>query len=375
MGAHVVNILKDRRGIAMIYVAISLVVLVALTGIAVDIAYMYVVKGQLQNAADAASIAATSKLDGTNSTYQSAARDEAVRLAQSNQAGGKPVLVANDFTNVLSSTNDITVGYWDGTTFTPSVGTTLVNAVQVRTRRTADSPGGTVSIFLGRVLGWNTMSAISTATAARPVRASIDLAFCLPFCSAAGSRLIMQTGDTNGNPAAGVTDANLFAWTSLLTNPTASSKVSDFICGNAPFQDVCNRDIYSTMGTAASTLKDFYSVFYDRSIDGANKGFDASGYYWQSDVPVTQICPPGQQGNGYDPKLVVQYARIKIRAVCVTGVGNPCRPKPSFSTYSASMNLCSRSGAPNNSIIVDFIRCISCSDFAAEPGLKPVLVK
>jgi Flp pilus assembly protein TadG len=44
----------NNKGIAVIYLAITIIVLIAFIGLSVDIGYMYVAKGQLQNAADAA---------------------------------------------------------------------------------------------------------------------------------------------------------------------------------------------------------------------------------------------------------------------------------------------------------------------------------
>ena len=177
----------NNKGIAIIYLAITMVVLVAFVGLAVDVGYMYVAKGQLQNAADAAALAAAAKLQDPNSFTQTAARDEAVAFAQKNTAAGDPVNVATDGSNALSDStttngNDITFGNWD-TTLTPNylAGRTPVNAVQVRTRRTVSddaSPQKQVAIFFARVLrainmpGWTKMGSAAEAVACKFFRAS-----------------------------------------------------------------------------------------------------------------------------------------------------------------------------------------------------------
>ena len=172
-----------NRGIAVIYIALLLVALVAFVGLAIDIGYMYVTKTQLQNAADSAALAGASqaKSVGTgtadpNDLVQSPARTEAISFAAKNTATKVPIVISNDGTNTLSDSNDITVGNWNGTIYAPN--STPVNAVQVRPRRTDTSPGGPVSLFIGRVFGQNTMGASADAVAALPLRANSFISLC-----------------------------------------------------------------------------------------------------------------------------------------------------------------------------------------------------
>jgi Flp pilus assembly protein TadG len=85
------KILKDRKGIAAVYIALIMFVLVAFVGLAIDIGYMYVAKGQLQNASDAAALAGASSLpkepatkDITDDNYLSTARTQAWMFAFNN---------------------------------------------------------------------------------------------------------------------------------------------------------------------------------------------------------------------------------------------------------------------------------------------------
>ena len=55
----------SERGFVLIATSIALVILLALAGVGIDFGRMYVIRGELQSFADAAAIAAASRLDGT----------------------------------------------------------------------------------------------------------------------------------------------------------------------------------------------------------------------------------------------------------------------------------------------------------------------
>jgi uncharacterized membrane protein len=55
-----------RRGFVLLSFGVSLVVIVAMLGLAVDLGHLYVAKSELQGYADAASVAAAYTLDGTS---------------------------------------------------------------------------------------------------------------------------------------------------------------------------------------------------------------------------------------------------------------------------------------------------------------------
>ena len=135
---------KNRKGITIVMVALMLFLLLALLGMAVDIAQVYFAKNQLQVAADAATLAGASQLDGTPLTLQTAVRNAAWQFACKNSASRPSAsspqldfpnvfLVANGtLTNVNSTTycdappsnlndnnndadGDIVLGNWDPT--------------------------------------------------------------------------------------------------------------------------------------------------------------------------------------------------------------------------------------------------------------------
>src|SRR4030067_3037008 len=86
---------KNKRGITLVWGAFFLVLCLMFLGLAVDIAYMYVVKNQLQVAADAAALAGAVDLTletDNNSTVlsQVPARQAAWRFSCKNRAADNP---------------------------------------------------------------------------------------------------------------------------------------------------------------------------------------------------------------------------------------------------------------------------------------------
>ena len=53
---------RSHKGSAIIFVAVTLMVLVAFAGLAIDVGYLYVVRGELQNAADSGALAGAQQL-------------------------------------------------------------------------------------------------------------------------------------------------------------------------------------------------------------------------------------------------------------------------------------------------------------------------
>jgi Putative Flp pilus-assembly TadE/G-like len=176
----------NNKGIAVIFLAISMIVLIAFVGLAVDIGYMYVAKGQLQNAVDAAALAGAARIKPSDSPVfrQYSARSYAQTFASNNTAAQSPVVVASDpgsnsfSPKTDSGGNDIQFGHWTPAGFDENG--TPINAIKVRARRTV--PGDTVSaadqgrvrIFFGKIFallpgggaGWPFMSASAEAIAA-----------------------------------------------------------------------------------------------------------------------------------------------------------------------------------------------------------------
>ncbi|HTG82401.1 MAG TPA: Tad domain-containing protein, partial [Geobacteraceae bacterium] len=246
----------NNKGIAVVYLAILMIVLVGFVGLAVDIGYMYVAKGQLQNAADAAALAGAALLDSSNSTTQTAGRNEAAKLALANTATGVPVTIANDYSNMLSNIatdggNDITVGNWDPTQ-TPKYSTarTPVNALQVRARRTVSANSSAqrmVDVFFAKAFGWQKMAAAASAIA-NANRFATGLVLCQNSCGLSGTFYLNDNSQIDTSTA----------WTVFDTDSNvSSSRINNLINGKVKIaSDMCGQCVTDTNGTTTNNVND-----------------------------------------------------------------------------------------------------------------------
>lgn len=144
-----------RRGVAVFFVLICLVTLFSFTALTVDVGYMYNIRAELQNSADAIALASAAALnDGPE-----AARKRAYELAG----------MQNGLAKIELRDEDVVFGRWDKDTqvFTPLSGAEEddANAVRVHTAMTKarDNP---VRLFFAPALGRHTTDITASATAA-----------------------------------------------------------------------------------------------------------------------------------------------------------------------------------------------------------------
>ena len=139
--------------------AVMLVVLLAFVAFAVDIGIICTAKGELQNAADAAALAAAGKLTDSKEGVAAQARKSARTYAGLNSARGESPKLLD---------TDIVLGHWDdrSASFTPLTGEAErnANAVQVTCARTTDR-GNPIRLCFGPVIGTGLSDVTATATA------------------------------------------------------------------------------------------------------------------------------------------------------------------------------------------------------------------
>ena len=138
---------ESRRGVALVWVALLCVALVGMMGLALDTAYAFFAAHQLQNAADASALAGALRVRVDLPGVVPAATD----IAGQNLAAGEPVVLAPNPDN--DAAGDVVVGHYDKDSRTFTATLTTPNAVKVRARRTADSPGGPVPLFFAPIFG------------------------------------------------------------------------------------------------------------------------------------------------------------------------------------------------------------------------------
>ena len=132
---------KNENGATAVYAAVVLALLVMFAGLGVDVNYLYGVRNELHNAADAGALAGASMLfDSEGNLTRDLADVEARALASSNTTGTQHI-------------DEITVeiGSWsfETRTFTADPEEELINAVRVQTDR-GDTPS-----FFAKILGFD----------------------------------------------------------------------------------------------------------------------------------------------------------------------------------------------------------------------------
>ncbi|MCH7884500.1 MAG: hypothetical protein IIC01_04550 [Planctomycetes bacterium] len=164
-----------RRAAAVVMVAVTLPVLLGVAALTVDVAYLYNIRGDLQRSADAGALAGASALTG-DAMMQ-------VRMGNGGSALSDLELTVEDRSIMFSGLNptlgtsttvitagEITLGWLDMSLATASVQTSGApsdyNAVQVLTRRTADSANGPIDLLFAQVFGLTISEASASATAA-----------------------------------------------------------------------------------------------------------------------------------------------------------------------------------------------------------------
>lgn len=164
----------DRRhGAAAVFSLVLLVVLIGFASLTLDVGAMYNTRADLQNAADAAAMAAASayitpemtairlgkSTDISEVLQFGIARAQATGLSNRSFAAGGTTISSDDiefgWIDVESATSDLDAG----------VAPNKHNAVRVTTRRTKESANGPLYLFFAPIFGKHTANVTATAVA------------------------------------------------------------------------------------------------------------------------------------------------------------------------------------------------------------------
>lgn len=154
------RLLKDQRGVAAMFFALSVPVILGAVAYAVDFTNYRVTHNRLQTAADAAAIAGVKSLDAPNMTVA-----QAIQFARLN--------VPASYGDITRQ-SDVIIGVFDPATgFSPSSDAREINAVRVRAVRNS-TRGNPVRAVLASL--WNTadVSLSAEATAARQLNVQYE---------------------------------------------------------------------------------------------------------------------------------------------------------------------------------------------------------
>src|SRR5690348_11897263 len=147
-----------RRGSAIIYSTVLMVLMVAFVAFAVDIGRARLAKAELQRAADAASMYGVAGL--TKNLSQGQIKQRCVDAAADNNCDGQTV--------VLNPASDVEWGTWDPSVelFSPVADPAGATAIRVTARRTYAN-GNPIPTIFARVLGRTSFDVTAVSIAAR----------------------------------------------------------------------------------------------------------------------------------------------------------------------------------------------------------------
>lgn len=275
---------SQERGIVAVTVAILLAGLLAFGALALDVSTLFVVRNELQNAADAGALAATRVLYLANGTQvNSGANAVGIAAAMANDAQGSQVeLIADPAAN----TGDVQRGHWRWSdhTFTPNdslapvslsnvsnaeidANLNFINAVRVRVRRQAVPARS----FLSKVMGFSDFQMQAEATAYMGFAGSLleteadqPIALCEQSLLNSEGKYSCSTGRMINSNSGGDT-FNTGGWTNFIQDPcaTASTPTVRPYVGCAPTQTSPQLEFGEDMGTTGGQVQTVWDDFWD----------------------------------------------------------------------------------------------------------------
>ncbi|MDD5036959.1 MAG: pilus assembly protein TadG-related protein [Methylococcaceae bacterium] len=313
------NTRSERQGGAIIpLVAVSLLALLGFAALAIDVGYLFVVRNELQNAADTAALAGASylfKSTPPSPNWDAAEAEASNAITQTN----------NKAANVALATGTITTGYWDLTGAIKGIQSSSITprpnidfpAVKVEITKSGNN--GVVNAFFAQALGIATFSprAISVAVVTGPGYTNQNFPFTIDQC------LFDKYWDsTTGQPKPvdGSYDITIGStyhysgcgsivpgqWSSLSIDSNAASYVTNLVddfSNGIEHKLAIGTEVYIQPGTEAS--------LYKKAADCSGKGDKTCEY-----VTAPIVCPnPPACDGALDPKShfpIVAFACLNI---------------------------------------------------------------
>jgi Ca-activated chloride channel homolog len=204
----------SRQGAAHVLIGVMLFTLLIVSAMAVDFAYMQLVRTELRTATDSAAKAGAEALARTQDA--NAARAAAVAYANQNQVAGLPFQISTSDV-ILGRVNGQSNGSW---AFTANA--TPFNSVRVSGRLGNGATAAAVPLFFPTALGRQNFSTSQQATAGQQ---EVEVCLCI---DRSGSMMFDMTGVDFSYPSGNPARSNFTAWGAMWQDyvspphPTAS---------------------------------------------------------------------------------------------------------------------------------------------------------
>ena len=324
------GLIRNRKGTVAVIIAISTVAFVGLAALAIDVSHLFVVRNELQNAADAGALAGARFLyDVNGTTVNPTANIDAYNAAIANRSEKVPVDVHWSGGN----NGDIERGHWSFATrtFTPNASLlpvslwdasteeldanpNFINAIRVRTRR-EDKPAASflagIFGFTNFVLSTEAIGYIGFAGTLAPFEVDQPIALC-------NQSILSSNGEYSCTVGRMINSGKLVAahetggWTDYnQVNPclggTNASDVRSLVCGNGnPEPIILGAPVSTNGGQISSAFKKFRDCWNSKT---------GKIMPWKLTLLVID-CP----GNNVRPCEKVAGA-VTVNIVWITGEG------------------------------------------------------
>lgn len=302
-GTRTTGARRNQRGSVLLLVTFSAIAMLALAAYAIDMSRMYIIKSQLQNAADAGALRAAKALDGTgqgvrNSTTGAEAKGIEAALANRFLLVSEP-LEAGDITVEVASSP---AGPW---TLANTVSETMANDFYFArvTATKTDIP----SLFAEFAGVWSSQ----TTALAVAGRYNIDItpiAICAPDLSlcppngACGFDAGFSYNVAQLNPIGPGTPLYIDPMGSPTCNYTSASAFGPFLCvGKSSISGIPGSTVYTNTGVSAVAFTQIDSRFGDYAPAGKCDPATAP--------PDTNVMQYFCASGGADPKACATTAK------------------------------------------------------------------
>ena len=318
---------KNERGATAVLVALVMLPLIAITALAIDTGHIYVVRNELQNAADAGALAAAQSLYLPDETqvnvganlvgYNAATANSSESLpVEVNWSGGNGGDVERGHWSFADETftpnaSIAPVDLWDVTDDVLDANLDFINAVRVRTRR----EGIPAAAFFARIFGYEGFSLEAEAVAylgfagtLTPFDVDQPIAICDESIRQGGEytcnvgRMINSGGDMTTHQTGGWTNFDQES----ACNGTNTSELRPLICSGNPVALNLGRDMGTNGGEIQAVFDDLIDC-WERESGKAEP--------WPITLPVIR-CPANNVGTC--EQLV---GAVEVNVIWITGSG------------------------------------------------------
>jgi Flp pilus assembly protein TadG len=320
--------IRNQRGATSVIIALCLVVFLGMGAMAVDLGHLYVVRNELQNAADAGALAGARFLYNDDGYVNEGANQIAIDAATANRSDRSPVEVNPgevqrghwSFATRTFTPNDSTapVDLWDVSTAALDANLNFINAVKVVTRRQATQAAS----FFARIWGYQGFDVSAEAVAYKgfagsllPHEADQPVAICKQsllindaYTCSVGRMLNSGSNDATHNTA---------GWTNF-SQPCETANASEMrnlICatGNPDMVDY-GEGIGATGGVQNTTFSDMRDCWINHSDSNGDGNPD---HHWELTLPVID-CPGNNVSN-----CATLLGAVTVIVVWMTDSGTP----------------------------------------------------